>query len=293
MFQSARRKLILPFLLPGLAFIVVFFIYPVIQNIGISFSNWNGIFRTNGYVGWANYSRLWEDPYFLQAVRNTFLFFGTMLVLMFPIMFLLAIPLHAIKRGKYIFQFMIIAPVVLSVTVAAVLWKFLYNPNMGLINSGLEALGLESITRIWLGDSSTVLVAVSVASIWHGIGTWVVLLIAGLDRISPDLHEAASIDGATGWQSFWKITFPLVWDVLKTLIILAFIGALQTFSFIYIMTDGGPQGNSEVMGSYLYKMAFTGNNFAYGAAMALVMAVSILVFSFVGNRLMKRDSIEY
>ena len=285
--------MIIPFLLPGFLLIAVFYIYPVIQNVAISFSDWNGIFRSNGFVGFANYTKLFSDNLFIDSVKHTFLFFLIIVVLMFPLMFLFAVPLQKLKRGKYVFQYMIISPVVLSATVAAVLWKFLYNPNMGLINSGLKAIGLDSLARVWLGDSSTALVAVVIATIWHGIGTWVVLLMAGLDRIPGELSEAATIDGASGWQLFWNITFPLVWDVLKTLIILAFIQSMQTFSFIYIMTEGGPYGSTEVMGSYLYKIAFMGNNFGYGAAMAIVMAILILVFSILGNKLLKRETIEY
>lgn len=293
MFQAARRKLIIPFLLPGVLLITVFFIYPVIQNIYISLSDWSGIFRTYGFVGFDNYTKLLSDNLFIDSIKNTFLFFLLILLIMFPLMFLFAVPLQRLKRGKYFFQFMIISPVVLSATVAAILWKFLYNPSMGLINSGLKAIGLDALAQNWLGDASTAMVAVVIATIWHGIGTWIILLMAGLDRIPADLSEAASIDGATNWQVFWKITFPLIWDLLKTLIILAFIQAMQTFPFIYIMTDGGPYGSTEVMGTYLYRIAFSGNNFGYGAAMALIMAISILVVSFLGNQLMKRETIEY
>jgi ABC-type sugar transport system permease subunit len=293
LYQSSRRKLIVPFLLPAVVLIFIFYLLPAIQTAYVSLTDWYGTFQTTGFKGIDNYVKLFSDKLFLGSIQHTFAYFFISLILLFPISILIAVALQTVKRGKRLIQFMIFAPVVLSVVVAAVMWKFIYNPNIGIINEVLGAIGLESWARPWLGDKTTALTCIIIAAIWHGIGTWIMLLTAGLSRIPQDLHEAARIDGANEGQIFFKITLPLLWDVLQTLIVLWFVQSMQSFSFIYIMTQGGPQGTTEVMGSYLYKMAFEGKMFAYGSAMSIVMAILIIVFSFIGNKLMKREVVQF
>lgn len=292
--MNARKKLIIPFLLPSLILIVCFFILPAIQTIQLSFQDWEGTFRTTGFVGFNNYRKLLNDPTFLGAVEHTFAFFVLMSVFLFPAGLFLAIALQRLKKGRMIIQFCIFMPVTLSVVVAAVLWKwYIYDPNMGMLNSLLRTIGLGSIAIPWLGNSSTALVAVILMSTWHGISTWVIMIMSGLDRIPSELLEAARIDGAGEWRIFFRITLPLLWEVLSSLLILAFIVAMQQFPVIYAMTQGGPYGTTEVMGTYIYKIAFEGRMFSYGSAMAIVMAVIILVVSLFGNRIIKGDPIEY
>lgn len=293
MIQSAKRKLIIPFLLPGMLLIFVFFILPAIQTIQVSFLDWYSTFKTTNFLGLENYKNLFQDSQFIVAIKNTFKYFFISLVILFPLSVFFALSLNTIKKGRLTIQFLIFSPVVLSVVVASVMWKFIYNPNFGLINWFLESIGLESLTRAWLGDESTALIAVILVTIWHGIATWIILIIAGLDRIPKELSEAARIEGANEIQIFFRIKLPLLWEVLSTLIILWFIQAMQTFPFIFVMTQGGPHGSTEVMGTYLYKMAFEGRMFSYGSAMAVIMTLIILVFSYIGNKLIKREPIEF
>ena len=293
MYESSRRKLILPFLLPGVLLIFVFFLLPAVQTVYVSFTDWFGTFQTFGFKGIDNYVKLFSDNLFLGSIGHTFVYFFISLVILFPLSVLIAVCLQRIRRGKQFIQFMIFAPVVLSVVVAAVMWKFIFNPNIGIINGVLNAIGLDSLARPWLGDKSTALLCIVIASIWHGIGTWIMLITAGLTRIPADLQEAARIDGAHEGQIFFKITLPLLWEVLKTLIVLWFVQAMQSFSFIYIMTQGGPQGSTEVMGSYLYRTAFEGKMFAYGSAMSIVMTITIILVSFIGNKLMKKEVVQF
>lgn len=292
--MSARKKLIIPFLLPSLLLIGLFFIWPAIQTVIISFQNWDGTFRTTGWNGIANYTKLLSDPTFTKAVGQTFQYFIIQTLLLFPVALFLAVCLQRIKKGKMLIQFFIFMPVTLSVVVAAVLWKwYVYDPNMGLINNILTALGLESLTRAWLGDSSTAMTCVILMSLWHGVATWVIMLISGMDRIPPDLMEAARIDGANELVVFFRITLPLLWEVLSSLIVMSFIGCMQQFPVVFAMTQGGPYGSTELMGTYLYKIAFEGRQFSYGSAMAIVMLVIILVASTVGNKFLKTETIEY
>lgn len=292
--MNARKKLIIPFLLPSMALVAVFFILPALQTIVLSLQDWDGTFRTTGFKGLENYFRLFQDQLFIDAVGHTFAYFVIITLLLFPIGLFLAVALQRIKRYKMFIQFCIFMPVTLSVVVAAVLWKwYIYDPNMGIINTFLRAIGLDSLAHPWLGDSKTALVAVIVMSTWHGIATWVIMIISGLDRIPSELIEAARLDGAGELTVFFKVTLPLLWEVLSSLLILSFINAMQQFPVIFAMTQGGPYGSTEVMGTYLYKIAFEGKMFSYGSAMAIVMAVIVLVVSSTGNKFIKTETIQY
>ncbi len=292
--MKARRKLIIPFLLPAVLFIAVFFIYPTIQSVIISFQDWDGTFRTTGFVGVDNYRRLFRDPTFKSTIGHTFSYFFIQTLILFPVATALAVALQRMKKGRMAIQFFIFAPVTLSVVVAAVLWKwYMYDPNMGLLNNVLRGIGLGKFAKAWLGNSSTALTAVICMSVWHGVATWVIMIIAGIDRIPPELLEAARLDGASEFQVFVRVVLPLLWEVLSTLLIISFIGAMQQFPVVYAMTQGGPAGATELMGTYLYKVAFEGRKFSYGSAMAVIMAVVILVFSNFGNKFLKTETVEY
>lgn len=292
--MAARKKLILPFLLPTVVLIAIFFIWPTIQTVQLSFLDWQGTFRTTGFHGVQNYKRLLTDPTFRSTIGHTFAYFFVSSAILFPVATFLAVALQRVKRGKMVIQFCIFMPVTLSVVVAAVLWKwYIYDPNMGMLNTVLRAVGLDSLAQAWLGNSSTALVAVIMMSIWHGVATWVIMIISGLDRIPPELLEAARLDGAGEMKIFFRITLPLLWEVLSTLLILSFIGSMQQFPVVFAMTQGGPYGSTELMGTYLYKVAFEGRMFSYGCAMAIVMAVIILFISVFGNRFIKAEPIEY
>lgn len=255
--------------------------------------DWFGTFETRNFLGGEHYKQLLSDSLFLNSISNTFKYFFISLVILFPLSTFIAVSLNRINKGRMLFQFLIFVPVVLSVVVASVMWKFIYNPNFGIVNKVLEFVGLESLTTAWLGNQSTALIAIIVVVIWHGIATWIILLLAGLDRIPKELSEAARLEGANEIQIFFKVTLPLLWEVLSTLIILWFIQAMQTFPFIFILTQGGPYGSTEVMGTYMYKMAFEGRMFSYGSAMAVIMTFIILVFSYFGSKILKRETIEY
>lgn len=287
-----RRHLALPFLLVPCALLAMFFVFPFAQTVYLSMTDWYGTFQTVGWVGLSNYKDLAEDSLFRSAVANTLLYFVLSLVVLFPLALFIAWALLRTTRSRSFYQIAIFAPAVLSVSVAGVLWKFIYNPGFGLLNTILEAVGLEALSRPWLGDASTAMFAIVVAVIWHGIATWIILLLAAMDRLPGDVTEAASLDGASDWTVFTKVTLPLLWPVLSTLLVLWFIQSMQTFAFIYVMTNGGPHGATEVMATYMYRLAFEGRMFAYGSAMAIVMTLLVLAMSLVGSRLLRGDRFE-
>jgi ABC-type sugar transport system permease subunit len=296
-FQQARRRLILPFILPQLVLYVVVMFVPLILTVYYGFTNWQGHGNPRTWVGLQNYDVLLQDGNFHNAIENSFrlaVFGGFML---FVPALAIAWALQQPLRAKRFFSFVILAPVVIAASVAGLIWKWIYNPSQGLLNPVLENIGLDRLAVPWLGSPRWALIAIIVASIWHGIGTWILLISAGMDRIPPDLPDAAKIDGASDWQVFRNITIPLLWEVLRILLVLWVIQALQAFTFIYVMTGpvavGGPLGSTDVMVTYVYRVAFNDFKWAYGSAMATVMLLMIFVLSVLVNRVTVRETVEY
>lgn len=302
MFQKARRKLIIPFLLPQFILFTVITLVPIVATIGYAFSDWEGQADTNpSWAGLTQFEVIAIDPLFLNAVKNSFFLLLVGGVLVFIPAFIIAWGLNQPLRFRKHYRFLILAPVVLSVSVAGLLWKWMYHPIFGLLGGLLKTigqmLGLEPLVKGVMGDTSTALTAIIIASIWHGIGTWVLLLSAGFERIPPEIPESAKIDGASDWQVFWLITVPLMWEVIRILLVLWVMQALQAFSFVFVMTGpvavGGPLNSTQLMGTFVYLMTFGSFKWAYGMALATTMMVVIFVLSTVTNRALLRETVEY
>lgn len=297
MFQQSRRQLILPFVAPQLLLYVLVVFVPVALTIYYGFTDWQGHGNPIHFNGLTNYRVALQDKNFHNAISNSLkltLIGGVILFL--PALYI-AWSLQHPFRGRRIFSFIILAPLVIAASVAGLMWKWIYNPTQGLINPVLDWLHLGALARPWLGDPSFALIAVIMASVWHGLGSWVLLTSAGIDRIPNDLPDASRIDGASEWRVFWDITLPLLWEVLRILLVLWVIQALQAFTFVFVMTGpvsvGGPLGSTDVMATYVYRVAFMDFKWAYGAAMATTMLVMILLLSVFVNRVTFRETIEY
>jgi ABC-type sugar transport system permease subunit len=200
----------------------------------------------------------------------------------------LAMLLWRQPRGFTLFRTVYFLPQVLSSVVIAIVWGWIYNPIFGLLNEALDAVGLESLSRGWLGDPSVALYAVLAAAVWAEIGFVFVVFLAGLQNVSRDLLEAATIDGANAWQRFWDVTVPQLANVITVVGALMLIGGFNVFDIIFVMTGGGPNNATEVIGTYTYTEAFTQNRIGYAATLSLVMTVVSLVVSFVFIRLRER-----
>lgn len=297
MFQRARRRLILPFIAPQLILYVALMFVPLILTVYYAFTDWEGHGRPISFAGLRNFRVLLRDDNFHNAIGNSVRLTLVGGVLLFVPALFMAWSLHQPIRGRRVFQFIILAPVVIAASVAGLIWKWIYNPSQGLINPILKEIGLDRLAIPWLGDTRTALTAIIIAAIWHGIGTWVLLISAGIDRIPADLPDAAKVDGSTDWQVFRYITVPLLWEVLRILLVLWIIQALQAFTFIYVMTGpvsvGGPLGSTDVMVTYVYRVAFLDFKWAYGAALATSILVMIFILSVVVNRVTLREAVEY
>ena len=297
MFQRARRRLIVPFIAPQLIVYVLVMFVPLVMTVYYGFTDWQGHGNPVAWAGLRNFRVLLKDDNFHNAIENSVKLTLIGGVLLFIPALYMAWSLHQPIRLRKAFQFVILAPIVIAASVAGLIWKWIYNPTQGLINPALRELGLDDLAIPWLGSPRYALIAIIVAAIWHGIGSWVLLISAGIDRIPSDLPDAAKVDGANDWQVFRSITVPLLWEVLRILLVLWIIQALQAFTFIYVMTGpvsvGGPVGSTDVMVTYVYRIAFIDFNWAYGAALATSMLLMIFVLSVMVNRVTFREAVEY
>ena len=277
------------FILPAFLLYLVFMVYPFFRSIYFSLTNWNGVAAVKEWVGLANYRELIGDNLFWQSLLHTVIWVIVGTIAPIVIGMLLAILLWRRPKGFTLFRTIFFMPQVLSTVVIGIVWNWIYNPIFGILNEALDAVGLDNVSRGWLGDPDFALYAVLVAAIWATIGFVFVILLAGLQNVSKDLLEAATIDGANGWQRFWNVTVPQLAGVLNVVIALLLIGGFSVFDIVFVMTGGGPANATEVLATYTYKEAFTQNNVGYASALAVVITVISLVASVIFIRLRERQ----
>jgi raffinose/stachyose/melibiose transport system permease protein len=261
---------------------------PVLANTALSFADWSG---TNAikFVGLSNFTRAFRDDIYLMAYRNTFIYIGLTLVFEVLVGLVLAglVTARGRKTGFYRVAFFI--PVILPMLVIAVLWSFVYSDDIGLINGALRGVGLDSLTRVWLGDPATALIAVSLVSGWIYAGFYMAIFYAALTRIPNQVIEAATLDGATESQIFFRIKVPMIRPMIEVAILLCVTGAFQTFDLFYVMTNGGPDHATEIVTTYLVEVVFRFHDLGYGAALSTIMTAVVVTIGLVLVRLRSKD----
>ena len=251
--------------------------------------NWKGFGPAVDFVALDNYSRLLTDKNFLRAVQNSVLIVVLSVVLQLPLALFLALMVGRSLPGRAFFRVSFFLPYVLSEVITAVIWRSLYHPDphYGLINAILVNLEMSIVP--WLGDIKTVMPAIFVVLTWKYFGFHMLLYMAGLQSIPADLEDAAKIDGATSFQTIWYIIIPLLRSTIRTTVYLSVLGSIQLFDLVWILTEGGPAGASEVMATYLYRFGFIRFYLGYGSAVAVVMFLICIAFSLVYQRLFKEE----
>lgn len=291
-----KYRLIIPFLAPAILLYAVFVLWPYGQAIYISLTQWSGIAASPTFIGLGNYQRLISDPHFRTALTH-----NIQLLILLPIVTLgLALAFATLftqggqgVKGAQFYRVVFFFPQVMSVVIIGVLWQYIYNPIVGLLNASLTAVGLEGLTRSWLGDAKTALWAVAAVVVWQAVGFYMVLFIAGMQSIPVSFYEAAKLDGASRWDAFWGITIPLLWENIRIAVIYIGIAALDLFTFVQVMTEGKPNRASEVVGRYMYEVAFKNNQFGYASAIGVTLLVLTLILSVLTLRFTQRDRLEF
>ncbi|MBY4602260.1 MULTISPECIES: carbohydrate ABC transporter permease [Bacillus] len=276
------------FLVPALVFLLFVYI-PIFENVFLSLFQWSSFSPEKTFIGLRNYVELFHDPVFYQALTNNVLYAVISIVCQVFGGLILAAVLEdkLVRKWSPFFRTVFFLPVVISMTVIALLFDFIYNPETGLLNQLLQAVGLDQLTRAWLGDDSTAMLSVIFVSQWQSVGYIAMLYIVSIQKIPDELYEAARLDGAGKIQQFFHITVPQTKEMSFVAVVMTLTGAFTVFNEPYILTGGGPGNASEVLSTFLYKSAFTKDMMGYASAIATVVLLITLALSLMQMKFFK------
>ncbi|PLW76086.1 ABC transporter permease [Cohaesibacter celericrescens] len=295
--RSGRARLIQKaapavFLAPAIILLAVFLLYPLVYSFRLSLLDWNGLGNTAQSIGLDNWLRLLDDSVFWHSAWNNILLAVFSVVIQLPIAAALAVILDEASKGSRLLKIFYFLPLLMSSVALGVLFKNIFDPNFGPINSILSEMGLYNWTQDWLGDPNFALGSVIAVVCWQNIPFYMVLFLAALSSFPREVSEAARLDGASGGTIFWKLKLPHLQGTVRTAVLLAVIGSMRYFDLIYVMTGGGPENASEVMATYMYRMVFNSFELGYGSTVASAMFIIIMVIAVVSLRISKRFETE-
>lgn len=290
--RRGRTLFIVSFLAPAVALYGLFVCLPVFRAFEFSMFRWSGVSQNREFVGPENFQKLAKDEVFWKSLGHNvwILVFGGLALLVLSLE--LAHAVQGQGRGAKLLRGIYLFPHIVSLVVVAILWQFIYNPTLGLLTTGLKAIGRESWAVTWLADPHTALPAVTVAFIWYGLGFYVMLFAAGLRGIPDEVNEAARLDGAAGLKRFWSVTWPLLWSIKRISVIHIAISTLNIFALVFLMTKGGPDRKTEVMLTYLYERGFAFSEYGYATALAVANLIVVMGLALVILALFRKDPTE-
>jgi raffinose/stachyose/melibiose transport system permease protein len=295
---APRRRLIRDnlhwylFLAPALLLLLGFMGFPLYRSLELSLFEWKGLLPRQ-WVGLENFERLFEDRYFWSALGHTIIFALAATAGTVGLGFLLALAISRRVPLHRFYRFAFYLPVMLPMTVVAALWARIYEPNFGLLNTTLNTLGLGLLAHPWLGSLDLSLAAIIVVCIWQYAGFPMIVLLAAIEGIPEDLHQAAELDGANEFQRMRDLVVPMIWPVLVSISVIQIIFSLKVFDLVWVMTKGGPAESSAVLGTYLYRRAFEQQEYGYASAVAVSMFAVIFTVTYLYYRLTRVDAVEY
>ena len=264
--------------LPAVILTLMFTIWPTAQALYLSFTNATSLGLNNKFVWLDNYIYMFHDKSFIQALKNTAKLMAVVPVITIFCSLVLAFVLNQCKlKEMVLYRTLFYFPNIVSLTVVGIIWSFVFHPNVGIVNKILGAVGLESLQRSWLGDSKTALWCIAFTLLWQAAGYYMVMHIAAMDGISPEIYESATLDGASAWRKLVSITMPLMKDIIGITFVLALSGTINlSFVLSQVMTGGGPNGASSVLLQYMYTQGFVNGNFGYAMAITVfTLAISV------------------
>lgn len=283
-----QRPLPYLFILPGVAFYLIFTIYPVLRQAEMSFQHWQPVPGTpTPFVGLSNYARALHDPVVRTAAINSLLY--TLVTV--PTQMLLGLAaanlLHRRLPGRWIWRTLIYLPVVTSWVIASYVFAYLFNTDEGLVNAVLSALAGHAVTIDWLQNTWTSFAVIWLLAVWKGIGWSMVMFLAGLTALDRSVVESGQVDGARGWRLWWHIILPGIRPTTIFVFVMLVIGSLQAFLSIFLLTSGGPYNSTQVLLTYTYQVAFSFFDFGYAAALATMLGVALFLLSAAEIRLLR------
>lgn len=284
-----NKKTIAMFVLPALIIYAIFALVPILYNIYLSFFETN-LMDVSQFIGLKNYINLFQDGTFLKALRNNIVMVIGSLIAHMPLALFFAAAIHKKIKGASFFQTVFFLPSVICGVAVGLIWTFVYNGNYGLLNGLLKAVGLEKFTQVWLSNKDIAIFMIIIVVMWQYVGYHMVIQLAGMRNIDAELYEAADIDGATGWQQFKSITFPLLKPILKIDAVLIITGSLKYYDLVAVMTNGGPNHATEVMSTYMYYSAFNILRYGYSAAIGVILMILCMLSVKISNTVFKVEN---
>ena len=265
-----ERWLALALLLPTAVLLGLFIAYPFFEGVMLSLSSARvGI--PGEFVGLANFAKLWDDNIFWTSVWNTFWYTGVTTVFKLALGLWLAMLLNRHFKGKALTRAFILLPFIIPTVLSTFAWKWMFDPTFSVINWTLYKLSLINSRINWLGDPDLAMISVIIVNVWRGVPFYAISLLAGLQTISPELQEAAAIDGARPWQRFWHVTWPLLLPVTMVVVLFSVIQTFADFQIVYVMTGGGPANATHLFATYAYQIGIGTGLLSEGAAISLAM----------------------
>ena len=280
---------------PAVILVILFMFIPTVNVLRMSLFRMGGITNKKEFVGMQNFKTLLGDRNFLEAMQNSIVIIVmvTICTIFLAVLFA-ALLSRGNFKGKNIFRVIFYIPNILSIVVIAGIFGAIYDPSHGLLNTFLRAIHLDGLAHQWMGDPKIVLYSVIFALVWQAIGYYMVMYMASMAAIPEDLYEAASLDGSTEIQTFFKVTLPLIWTNIRTTLTFYIISTINlSFLFVQIMTNGGPNGKTEVFLNYMYKQAYGAGVYGYGMAIGVVVFIFSFALAAIVNRITDREVLEF
>lgn len=272
-------------LAPGFLGLVVFVILPMIYAFWVSLHKWDALSIQFPFVGLKNYEASFRDIDWLQSLGRTFLYTFMFVPALYIMSLILALIVKSVSRFSGVLRTVFFLPVVMSPVITGVIWKIMYDDKAGILNRFLTMIGLHPVH--WITSTKVSLISVVITSVWLGMGYYMIIFLAGLQDIPKDYYEAAKIDGANSWQSFWHITFPNLRHTSIFVAVVSIIGSFQVFDLIMLMTNGDPANSTLLVVQDIYEKSFVQYHFGYASALAFILFIVILVFTLIQMKLLK------
>ena len=270
--RTERREWLLALILltPALVMLGLFVAYPFVRGIWLGLLD-SVVGREGQFVGLQNYAKLWNDSIFRRTAQNTFIYTGCATFLKLTLGMLVALMLNNLVGFKRILRASMLLPWIVPTVLSTLAWKWMLDPTFSIVNWILYQVGFIRLRVDWLGGQVMAMGSVILVNVWRGTPFFAITLLAGLQTISPDVYEAASIDGANAWQRFWKVTWPLLMPVTMVVVLFSVIQTFADFQLVYILTGGGPANSTHLFATYAYQIGVATGKLGEGAAASLAM----------------------
>ena len=287
-------KTIFLFFVPGLVLYSIFFLYPTVSALFYSFTDWDGFSDAFAFIGFDNFERAFTgDSIFRKTIGNNLKFM--LVVVVFQTIVALAFAMILIKNTKttVFLRALYFFPTILSSVSVAFIWAFVYDPSLGILNQLLEGIGLGFLAQNWLGNSNIAIYSLAITQVWFHAGQMLIVFVAGLQAIPQEMYEVAKIEGASKWQTFRSVTWPLLAPSATIVVAYTTIQSFKAFDLVFAMTGGGPNNSTEIIATYIYDIAFRNYQFGYASAISVIFMIIIAIITFLQFKALRSDRVSY